>query len=151
MLLKPKLNIKLNGILFSEQQAQARAILTTKVTKNYAVGQKIEGVDASVKEIRQSEVLITRKGIVERIEMPMKSVDNLNQRLENKGAKKLGFVIRNVVAPVETDTAEYDSRVIQSDRRKALAKIKGSPPSNQKLPKSRSALARKSSRAMPVN
>ena len=64
---KTTLNLKLQGILAATDNTVARAIITSgsKKAELYSVGESIQGAGASVKEIREYEVLLNRNGATE--------------------------------------------------------------------------------------
>ena len=73
---KTTLNLKLQGILSATDKTVARAIITSgkkKKAELYSVGESIEGAGASVKEIREHEVLLNRNGATESLPLEKRS------------------------------------------------------------------------------
>jgi type II secretory pathway component PulC len=64
---KTTLDLTLQGILWATDSTQARAIIQSGVKSSelYSVGETIRGAGASVKEIRDGEVLLDRNGATE--------------------------------------------------------------------------------------
>lgn len=77
-----QLNLTLKGLLFTDDQEMARAIISTgkkKGDKLYAVGDKLESGNATVKEIRDDLVLLDRNGKIESLPLPKKlTSDNIS-------------------------------------------------------------------------
>ena len=72
-----KLNLTLKGLLSTHDQEMARAIISTgkkKKDRLYAVGDKLEAGNATVKEIRDDLVLLDRNGKVESLPLPKKLI-----------------------------------------------------------------------------
>jgi type II secretion system protein C len=69
-----KLNLTLKGLLSTHDQEMARAIIAigNKPDKLYAVGDKLESGNATVKEIQIDLVLLDRNGKVESLPLPKK-------------------------------------------------------------------------------
>jgi type II secretory pathway component PulC len=75
------LNLTLKGLLSTHDQEMARAIIAigNKPDKLYAVGDKLESGNATVKEIQIDLVLLDRNGKVESLPLPKKlTSDNLS-------------------------------------------------------------------------
>lgn len=72
---KTTLNLKLQGILSASDQSFARAIIQSgkKSSELYSVGEEIKGAGASVKEIRDEEVLLDRNGAIESLALVKKT------------------------------------------------------------------------------
>jgi len=72
---KTTLNLKLQGILSASDQSLARAIIQSgkKSSELYSVGEKIKNAGASIKEIRDGEVLLDRNGAIESLPLVKKS------------------------------------------------------------------------------
>lgn len=66
---KTSLNLKLIGVLWATDQELARVVIQSgnKNAKLYAIGAKIDGAGASVKEIHANEILISRNGATEKL------------------------------------------------------------------------------------
>ncbi len=64
---KTTLNLTLQGILWATNSDLGRAIIKSgnKESQLYSVGEKIEGANASVREIRNNEVILDRNGASE--------------------------------------------------------------------------------------
>ncbi len=64
---KTTLDLKLQGLLWATQDGVARAIIQSGrgKTKLYSIGERIAGAGASVKEIRNNEVILDRNGASE--------------------------------------------------------------------------------------
>lgn len=71
---KTTLNLTLQGILWASDDTMARAIIQSgkKQPELYSVGEKIKNAGASVKEIRDAEVLLDRNGAVESLPLVKK-------------------------------------------------------------------------------
>ena len=71
---KTTLNLKLQGILSASDQSLARAIIQSgkKKSELYSVGEKIKNAGASIKEIRDGEVLLDRNGAIESLPLVKK-------------------------------------------------------------------------------
>jgi len=72
---KTTLNLTLQGILSTSDVAMARAIILAGKQKSelYSVGEKIPGTGASVKEIRDNEVILNRNGALESLPLIKKN------------------------------------------------------------------------------
>lgn len=66
---KTNLNLKLIGILWASDPNFARVIIQSgnKKANLYSVGEKIDGANASVKEVHSNEILISRNGATEKL------------------------------------------------------------------------------------
>ncbi|MFT7526907.1 MAG: type II secretion system protein C [Arenicella sp.] len=72
---KTTLDLTLQGILWATDSTQARAIIQSgkKSSELYSVGESIMGAGASVKEIRDGEVLLDRNGATESLPLLKKT------------------------------------------------------------------------------
>jgi len=72
---KTTLDLTLQGVLWATDTNMARAIIMTgkKASKLYSVGESIDGAGASVKEIKDGEVLLNRNGATERLPLNKKT------------------------------------------------------------------------------
>ena len=72
---KTTLDLTLQGILWATDSTQARAIIKSgkKSSELYSVGENIKGAGASVKEIRDGEVLLDRNGATESLPLMKKT------------------------------------------------------------------------------
>ena len=72
---KTTLDLTLQGILWATDPTQARAIIRSgkKSSELYSVGENIKGAGASVKEIRNGEVLLDRNGATESLPLLKKT------------------------------------------------------------------------------
>lgn len=72
---KTTLDLTLQGILWATDSTQARAIIKSgkKSSELYSVGEDIKGAQASVKEIRNGEVLLNRNGATESLPLLKKT------------------------------------------------------------------------------
>jgi type II secretory pathway component PulC len=72
---KTTLDLTLRGILWATDSTQARAIIQSgkKSSELYSVGEAIRGAGASVKEIRDGEVLLDRNGATESLPLLKKT------------------------------------------------------------------------------
>ncbi len=88
------LNLTLQGILAATDTNIARAIITSGKKKAglYSVGEDINGVGASIKEIRADEVLLNRNGAIE----------SLKIKKLNKGSKSIISYNYDTTASVPT-------------------------------------------------
>jgi type II secretion system protein C len=79
---KTTLDLTLQGILWASDSSMARAIIRSgkKNTKLYSVGESIEGAGASVKEIRDGEVILNRNGAAESLPL-IKKTSSGNRQL----------------------------------------------------------------------
>jgi len=79
---KTTLNLTLQGILWASDDSMARAIIMSgnKKTELYSVGENIKGAGASIKEIRDGEVLLNRNGAIESLAL-VKKTDSGNRQL----------------------------------------------------------------------
>jgi type II secretory pathway component PulC len=79
---KTTLDLTLQGILWASDSTQARAIIRSgqKSSELYSVGEDIKGAGASVKEIRDGEVLLNRNGATESLPL-LKKTSSGNQPL----------------------------------------------------------------------
>ncbi len=68
------LNLKLIGVLWSNDQDMARVIIQSgnKKADLYGVGENIKGAGASVQEIRANEIFINRNGATEKLALEKK-------------------------------------------------------------------------------
>lgn len=105
---KTTLNLKLQGILWADDQQYARAIIQSgnKNTELYSVGEKIKDANASVKEIRSNEVLLNRNGATESLPL-VKS---------NKSGDRELITFSSKNAPRSAPTPQSASEVKISDR-----------------------------------
>ncbi|MCH2190054.1 MAG: hypothetical protein MK188_03915 [Gammaproteobacteria bacterium] len=71
---KTNLNLRLIGILWSNDQNFARVIIQSgnKKALLYGVGDSIQGASASVKEILDNEILLNRNGAIEKLALVKK-------------------------------------------------------------------------------
>ena len=76
------LDLTLLGILWASDEAMARAIIQTgkKKSELYSVGEAIKGAGASIKEIRDGEVLLNRNGALESLPL-IKKTDSGNRQI----------------------------------------------------------------------
>lgn len=71
---KTTLKLDLQGILYSSNPNEARAIIkNANKTELYSVGEKIKGTQVSIKDIRESEVLLNRNGATESLPLVKKT------------------------------------------------------------------------------
>jgi type II secretion system protein C len=79
---KTTLDLTLQGILWATDSTQARAIIRRgkRSSELYSVGEDIKGAGASVKEIRDGEVLLDRNGATESLPL-LKKTSSGNQPL----------------------------------------------------------------------
>jgi type II secretion system protein C len=79
---KTTLDLTLQGILWASDGSMARAIIRSgkKNSKLYSVGESIEGAGASVKEIRDGEVILNRNGAAESLPL-IKKTSSGNRQL----------------------------------------------------------------------
>ena len=72
---KTTLDLTLQGILWATDSTQARAIIRSgkRSSELYSVGEDIKGAGASVKEIRNGEVLLDRNGATESLPLLKKT------------------------------------------------------------------------------
>lgn len=72
---KTTLDLTLQGILYTKESDIARAIVMVGKKKSglYSVGEKIKGANASVKEIRDNEILLNRNGLTESLPLIKKN------------------------------------------------------------------------------
>lgn len=106
-IVKTTLNLKLQGILWASEGGMARAIITSgnKKAELYAVGERIKGAGASIKEIRSAEVLLDRNGATESLPLVVKKAEELEPFL----AQQASFVDRgNVPAQFQASTGSND-------------------------------------------
>lgn len=87
-----KLKLKLFGVLASDQDEFARAMIqvASKQMKVYAIGESIEGTDAALHKVESRRVIIDRKGSLESLVMsrqkaPIKMSPALQQQLLQEG------------------------------------------------------------------
>lgn len=78
---KTTLDLTLQGILWGTDETIGRAIIMSgkKKSKLYSVGDDIEGAGASIKEIKNREVLLNRNGATERLPLIKKKSSGNNQ------------------------------------------------------------------------
>jgi len=78
---KTTLDLTLQGILWASEPELARAIIMTgkKNSELYSVGETIKGAGASVKEIRDGEVLLNRNGATESLPLVKKTTSGNRQ------------------------------------------------------------------------
>ncbi len=71
---KTNLNLKLIGVLWASDENFARVIIQSgsKKANLYGIGEKIQGANASVKEIHSNEILISRNGATEKLSLVKK-------------------------------------------------------------------------------
>lgn len=79
---KTTLDLTLQGILWASDSSMARAIIMSgkKRSKLYSVGESIDGAGASVKEIRDGEVILNRNGAAESLPL-IKKTSSGNRQL----------------------------------------------------------------------
>ncbi|MFT5572221.1 MAG: type II secretion system protein C [Cryomorphaceae bacterium] len=79
---KTTLNLTLQGILWASDGSMARAIIRSgkKNSNLYSIGESIEGAGASVKEIRNGEVILNRNGAAESLPL-IKKTSSGNRQL----------------------------------------------------------------------
>ncbi len=72
---KTTLDLTLQGILWASDPSLARAIIMTgkKKSELYSIGEEIKGANASVKDIRDGEVLLNRAGATESLPLIKKN------------------------------------------------------------------------------
>lgn len=75
---KTTLNLTLQGVLWASDESIARAIITSGKKKSglYSVGEEIQGAGASIKEIRDREVLLNRNGATESLPLAKNAKKN---------------------------------------------------------------------------
>lgn len=78
---KTTLDLKLQGILWATDGAMARAIIMSgkKTSKLYSIGESIDGAGASIKEIRDGEVILSRNGAEESLPLIKKTASGNRQ------------------------------------------------------------------------
>lgn len=78
---KTTLDLTLQGILWASDSSMARAIIMSgkKRSKLYSVGESIEDAGASVKEIRDGEVILNRNGAAESLPLIKKTASGNRQ------------------------------------------------------------------------
>ncbi|GHA04100.1 hypothetical protein GCM10008090_11760 [Arenicella chitinivorans] len=114
-IVKTTLNLKLQGILWDSSGGMARAIITSgnKKAELYAVGEKIKGAGASIKEIRNSEVLLDRAGATESLALVVKKAEELEPFL----VQQASYVDRGSV-PSRFQSSTGGSETLNQVRRK---------------------------------
>lgn len=104
------LNLTLQGILAATDTSIARAIITSGKKKAglYSVGEDIQGVGASIKEIHPNEVLLNRAGAVESLKIkklnkkgsdPIISYSNSNNRVTSASSRASAANLRAKIQP----------------------------------------------------
>lgn len=78
---KTTLDLTLQGILWASESGMARAIIMSGRRKSelYSVGESIKGAGASIKEIRDDEVLLNRNGATESLPLVKKTTSGNRQ------------------------------------------------------------------------
>lgn len=72
-----KLKLKLIGVMASEDQDLARAMIevSSKGTKTYAIGDSIDGTDAQLHLVESEKVILDRKGNLESLAMGLERAE----------------------------------------------------------------------------
>lgn len=140
---KTTLNLKLEGILSASDQNIARAIISAKnkAARLYAVGDRIQGANASIKEIRDLEVLLLRSGATESLPL-LKSKSSGNRSIitfEDVPPADDGNAIPDSAANPSDDSqqfaAEERSRQFSAANRSTAQRSRGETGSNRKVRK----------------
>ncbi|MFT5136684.1 MAG: type II secretory pathway component PulC [Arenicella sp.] len=128
---KTTLDLTLQGILWATDSTQARAIIKSskRSSELYSVGEDIKGAGASVKEIRDGEVLLDRNGATESLPL-LKKTSSGNQPLisylDQTAAIELGgntrTLNRNVSKPVSRAASNATSRKVRKPNFSGLDK-----------------------------
>lgn len=96
------LKLELQGLLYSNIQNEARAIIKHKNKANlYSVGEKIKGTQVSVKEILESEVLLDRNGSTETLPLIKKAQSGNREILtfSNSSDKDASLIVAQSLSP----------------------------------------------------
>lgn len=102
---KTTLNLKLQGILSATNPAMARAIIQggkSKTAELYSVGDSIKGAGASIKEIRENEVLLNRNGATE-------SLPLVKSKSSGKGGDIITYSDNNSTAFQDDNESKFAS------------------------------------------
>ena len=123
---KTTLNLTLQGILWATDANIARAIIMTgkKKSELYSVGEAIKGAQASVKEIRDGEVLLDRNGTTESLPLLKKTSSGNRQVISFSDPVRGKLISSNTAA----------RRVIQRNQ-PVQARKKGAGPPSKKIRK----------------
>ena len=107
---KTTLNLKLQGILSASDQSLARAIIQSgkKSSELYSVGEKIKNAGASIKEIRDNEVLLDRNGAIESLPLAKKAASGDRKIISYTDA--VSGTNHNVASVTPTSSATRNSR-----------------------------------------
>ena len=107
---KTTLNLKLQGILSASDQSLARAIIQSgkKSSELYSVGEKIKNAGASIKEIRDNEVLLDRNGAIESLPLVKKVASGDRKIISYSDA--VAIDTQNVASVTPASTAVRNNR-----------------------------------------
>lgn len=122
---KTTLNLTLQGVLWATDNGLARAIISEgkKTSKLYSVGEKISGANASVKEIRNNEVILDRNGASESLPIvKLKGSDGIIAYTSNEGSlSKASYTPPTLPTPNTTNfrrASSADSTATSNKQRK---------------------------------
>lgn len=112
---KTTLDLTLQGILWATDSNMARAIIMSgkNSSKLYSVGESIEGAGASVKEIRDGEVILNRNGAVESLPLIKKTSSGNRQLITYSSPLESS----EIITPVATVARTEKTNSVQEIRR----------------------------------
>lgn len=112
---KTTLDLTLQGILWASEASMARAIIMSgkRNAKLYAIGESIDGAGASVKEIRDGEVILNRNGALESLPLLKKTVSGNRQVVSYTASASTGSDVARIV-PSRSERSVQPQRIQRS-------------------------------------
>ena len=111
---KTTLDLTLEGILWASDSSMARAIIRSGKNKTnlYSIGESIQGAGATIKEIRDGEVILNRNGAAESLPLIRKTSSGNRQLITYSGpnGSNTSVASNNVSARTEKSNSPQDFR-----------------------------------------
>ena len=113
---KTTLDLTLQGILWATDSSIARAIIMSgkKKSELYSVGENIKGAGASIKEIREGEVLLNRNGTTESLPL-IKKTSSGNRKIIVFTNPKSNLISQTALIPTRSKTSTANKRLLTKD------------------------------------
>lgn len=115
---KTTLDLTLKGVLWATDDGLARAIIQAgkKASKLYSVGEDIDGANASVREIRDNEIILNRNGASESLPLAkIKGSDNIISYTSGDAAVTKASYTAPTLPPVNTTNFRRSSSASETD------------------------------------